>query len=226
MVPGAEEQLRELVDLEKLDEPAFKIADDPRVTRAGRMLRRFSLDELPQFVNVVRGEMSLVGPRPEEEAVVASFAASLASFRFQPRALRLSPGAEIYAVMRLLGRFEEARRDGLGLHLAQIQQREPSFSDELLQTLISGLCELNIIQRAESGAWLLSRDLDKVALAEIYEGMDVRIPTDEVDLPSRHDAIGRASFAVLQHLRGPLKSPLESSVGSFLENIVSKDAHP
>jgi exopolysaccharide biosynthesis polyprenyl glycosylphosphotransferase len=73
MVQGAEEQLPELVDLEKLDEPAFKIADDPRVTRAGRMLRRFSLDELPQFVNVVRGEMSLVGPRPEEEAVVALY---------------------------------------------------------------------------------------------------------------------------------------------------------
>jgi exopolysaccharide biosynthesis polyprenyl glycosylphosphotransferase len=73
MVPGAEEQLRELVDLEKLDEPAFKIADDPRVTRAGRRLRRFSLDELPQLVNVVRGEMSLVGPRPEEEAVVALY---------------------------------------------------------------------------------------------------------------------------------------------------------
>ncbi|MET0305092.1 MAG: exopolysaccharide biosynthesis polyprenyl glycosylphosphotransferase [Solirubrobacterales bacterium] len=73
MVQGAEEQLGELVDLEKLDEPAFKIADDPRVTRAGRMLRRFSLDELPQFANVVRGDMSLVGPRPEEEAVVALY---------------------------------------------------------------------------------------------------------------------------------------------------------
>jgi exopolysaccharide biosynthesis polyprenyl glycosylphosphotransferase len=73
MVPGAEEQLGELVDLEKLDEPAFKIADDPRVTRAGRMLRRYSLDELPQFINVIRGDMSLVGPRPEEEAVVALY---------------------------------------------------------------------------------------------------------------------------------------------------------
>jgi exopolysaccharide biosynthesis polyprenyl glycosylphosphotransferase len=73
MVQGAEEQLRELVDLEKLDEPAFKLADDPRITGAGRLLRRFSLDELPQFLNVVRGDMSLVGPRPEEEAVVALY---------------------------------------------------------------------------------------------------------------------------------------------------------
>jgi exopolysaccharide biosynthesis polyprenyl glycosylphosphotransferase len=73
MVQGAEEQLGELVDLEKLDEPAFKIADDPRITRAGRRLRRYSFDELPQFINVVKGDMSLVGPRPEEEAVVALY---------------------------------------------------------------------------------------------------------------------------------------------------------
>jgi exopolysaccharide biosynthesis polyprenyl glycosylphosphotransferase len=73
MVRGAEERLGELVDLEKLEEPVFKIADDPRVTGAGRLLRRYSLDELPQFINVVRGDMSLVGPRPEEEAVVALY---------------------------------------------------------------------------------------------------------------------------------------------------------
>ena len=73
MVPDAEERLAELVDLSALDEPAFKIADDPRVTRFGRFLRRTSLDELPQLVNVLRGEMSLVGPRPEEEAVVALY---------------------------------------------------------------------------------------------------------------------------------------------------------
>jgi exopolysaccharide biosynthesis polyprenyl glycosylphosphotransferase len=70
MVADAEERLSELVDLSKLDEPAFKIPDDPRVTRVGRLLRRTSVDELPQLWNVLRGQMSLVGPRPEEEAVV------------------------------------------------------------------------------------------------------------------------------------------------------------
>jgi len=73
MVADAEQRLPELVDLENLDEPAFKIPDDPRVTRIGRPLRRSSLDELPQLLNVLRGEMSLVGPRPEEDAVVALY---------------------------------------------------------------------------------------------------------------------------------------------------------
>jgi exopolysaccharide biosynthesis polyprenyl glycosylphosphotransferase len=73
MVVDAEERLGELVDLSKLDQPAFKIVDDPRVTRIGRTLRRYSVDELPQLINVLRGEMSLVGPRPEEESVVALY---------------------------------------------------------------------------------------------------------------------------------------------------------
>jgi lipopolysaccharide/colanic/teichoic acid biosynthesis glycosyltransferase len=73
MVADAEQRLAELVDLEKLEEPVFKIKDDPRITRAGRILRRSSLDELPQFFNVLAGQMSLVGPRPEEEAVVALY---------------------------------------------------------------------------------------------------------------------------------------------------------
>jgi exopolysaccharide biosynthesis polyprenyl glycosylphosphotransferase len=73
MVTDAEQRLPELVDLATLDQPAFKIPDDPRVTRAGRTLRRSSVDELPQLINVLRGDMSLVGPRPEEESVVALY---------------------------------------------------------------------------------------------------------------------------------------------------------
>jgi exopolysaccharide biosynthesis polyprenyl glycosylphosphotransferase len=73
MVTDAEQRLPELVDIATLDQPAFKIQDDPRVTRSGRWLRRTSVDELPQLFNVLRGDMSLVGPRPEEESVVALY---------------------------------------------------------------------------------------------------------------------------------------------------------
>ena len=74
MVDGAEEMLDELLDVEEWPSPAFKIKDDPRVTRVGRILRRTSLDEIPQFWNVLKGDMSLVGPRPEEARVVHLYA--------------------------------------------------------------------------------------------------------------------------------------------------------
>jgi exopolysaccharide biosynthesis polyprenyl glycosylphosphotransferase len=64
MYEGAERRQAELEPLNEADGPVFKIKDDPRVTPAGRLLRRWSVDELPQLVNVLRGEMSLVGPRP------------------------------------------------------------------------------------------------------------------------------------------------------------------
>ena len=64
MVQDAEQRRAELDGHNEADGPMFKMADDPRVTKVGRLLRRLSIDEIPQFVNVLRGDMSIVGPRP------------------------------------------------------------------------------------------------------------------------------------------------------------------
>lgn len=86
MVKNAEDKLEELIDLDELDEPVFKIKNDPRVTRVGKFLRRTSLDEIPQFLNVLKGDMSLVGPRPEESRLVRSYNSR------QRRRLMMKPG--------------------------------------------------------------------------------------------------------------------------------------
>jgi lipopolysaccharide/colanic/teichoic acid biosynthesis glycosyltransferase len=73
MVVGAEQLIQTVLRYNTLDGPVYKIPNDPRVTKVGRYLRRWSLDEFPQFWNVLKGEMSLVGPRPEETWVVAQY---------------------------------------------------------------------------------------------------------------------------------------------------------
>lgn len=64
MYPDAEEKLGELLKYNEMDGPAFKMQNDPRITRVGRFIRKSSIDELPQLINIIRGEMSIVGPRP------------------------------------------------------------------------------------------------------------------------------------------------------------------
>jgi lipopolysaccharide/colanic/teichoic acid biosynthesis glycosyltransferase len=104
MVADAEERLKDLVRIEDLAEPVFKLKDDPRVTGVGRWLRRFGLDELPQLINVLRGEMSLVGPRPEVVALVERYNAE------QRRRLLVKPGITGYQQIHNRGMPDMAAR--------------------------------------------------------------------------------------------------------------------
>lgn len=113
MVDGAEALLPQLVNLDALEQPAFKLRNDPRITRVGRFLRRWSLDELPQLFNVLRGEMSLVGPRPEEAALVARYSDA------QRRRLAVKPG--MTGPMQINGRGDLPFDQRLALELDYIE---------------------------------------------------------------------------------------------------------
>lgn len=90
MVIGAERQLGQLHNKNEMSGPVFKIRKDPRITRVGSLLRKTSLDEMPQFFNVLRGEMSLVGPRPPLVDEYLRYSAS------QRQRLSIRPGITCY----------------------------------------------------------------------------------------------------------------------------------
>jgi len=109
---GAEAERSALLAANEMDGPVFKIADDPRVTRLGRFLRRTSIDELPQLVNVVRGEMSLVGPRPLPVVETRQLTG------VHRRRLSMRPG--ITCLWQISGRNELGFREWMALDLQYV----------------------------------------------------------------------------------------------------------
>lgn len=112
MVNNAEQLRAELHQLNERDGPAFKISDDPRITPVGRILRRFSLDELPQLWNILRGDMSFVGPRPAIPGEVERYEP------WQRRRLRMRPG--LTCIWVLEGRSDVDFHRWIQLDLAYI----------------------------------------------------------------------------------------------------------
>lgn len=115
MVVDAHENRRHLLHLNEVDGPVFKLSNDPRVTRVGSFLRRTSIDELPQLINVLRGEMSLVGPRPPIPEEVEKYEP------WQRRRLEVTPG--ITCLWQISGRSRLGFNEWMRLDLQYIQHR-------------------------------------------------------------------------------------------------------
>ena len=116
MCPDAEEQLNELLSQNQMDGPVFEIKDDPRITRVGRFLRKTSLDELPQLLNVLRGDMSIVGPRPALPREVELYS------DYQRQRLYVTPGLSCYWQIAP-HRNEMSFDEWVALDLKYIQER-------------------------------------------------------------------------------------------------------
>jgi exopolysaccharide biosynthesis polyprenyl glycosylphosphotransferase len=119
MVVDAEARKAELTALNEADGPIFKIRNDPRMTRLGRFLRRSSLDEIPQLWNVVRGEMSLVGPRPQLPQEVAQYE------EWHKRRLEVNPG--LTGLWQVLGRSDTSFDEMVRLDIYYAENWSPSM---------------------------------------------------------------------------------------------------
>ncbi len=115
MVHDAEARKRALEALNERTGPVFKMRDDPRITRVGRLLRRTSLDELPQLLNVLRGEMSLVGPRPALPNEVAQYTPR------QRQRLCVTPG--VTGLWQVSGRADVSFEDAVEMDLHYVQNQ-------------------------------------------------------------------------------------------------------
>jgi len=112
MVADAEKRLAELIHLNEVQWPMFKMRNDPRITKLGRFLRASSMDELPQLINIVKGDMSLVGPRPPLPHEVAVYTAE------QARRLSVLPG--LTGVWQVSGRADCSFEQAVALDLGYI----------------------------------------------------------------------------------------------------------
>jgi membrane protein len=149
----------------------------------------------------------------------ASFAASMSAFRYQPVSMRLPVGYEFYGLLRMIGRFAQARAKGLGLHSQDIHHLEPMLTDQLVQHMLGQLSQIGLVSRAESGEWLLARDLETLTVGDLYEACQLRVPIAEAHLPCREDPLGQAAAQALDELRLPLREVMKRRVSSIYETL-------
>lgn len=128
MVENAEDLKKNLEDKNEMLGPMFKIRNDPRVTKIGRFIRKTSIDELPQLINVLKGEMSLVGPRPSLRSEVN---------KFEPwmlKRLEVKPGLTCY--WQVSGRNNVNFKDWMKLDIDYVNNRSISIDIKLILATI------------------------------------------------------------------------------------------
>lgn len=116
MVPNAEAKLHEVLEQNEMDGPVFKMKDDPRITRVGRFIRKTSIDELPQLINILKGDMSIVGPRPALPREVAEYG------EYEMQRLYVTPGLTCYWQIQP-NRNELTFEEWMDLDIKYIQDR-------------------------------------------------------------------------------------------------------
>ncbi len=135
MVPNAEQMLDSLLDQNEVDGPAFKMKDDPRITRFGHFIRKTSIDELPQLWNVLKGDMSLVGPRPPLPREVAMYDER------QMQRLSVIPGLTCYWQVQPR-RNSLSFDEWLSLDLKYISERSFATDLKILIKTVGAVCGL------------------------------------------------------------------------------------
>ena len=138
MFEGADERRKEIEHLNEAMGPVFKMASDPRVTQIGKLLRRASIDELPQLVNVLKGEMSLVGPRPPLPEEIRWYQT------WQRRRLSMKPG--ITCLWQVSGRSDLSFNEWVGLDLHYIDNWSPWLDLKILEKTVPAVL-------SRRGAW-------------------------------------------------------------------------
>ena len=124
MVVNAEELKKKLMHQNEMSGPMFKMKDDPRITKIGKFIRKTSIDELPQLINVLKGEMSLVGPRPSLPKEVAQFET------WMMRRLDVKPGLTCY--WQVSGRNNIDFDDWMKLDIKYVQDRSIKLDIKLI----------------------------------------------------------------------------------------------
>lgn len=124
MVSNAEEKLQELLKYNEISGAMFKMKEDPRVTKVGKFIRKTSIDELPQLFNVLKGEMSLVGPRPPLPREVAKYS------EYDKQRLLVTPGCT--GLWQVSGRNSVGFEEMVKLDLQYIRQRSFLFDIKII----------------------------------------------------------------------------------------------